>query len=92
MADGLNLVSLPEGQAFGIFGARKVRRACCLLWVTNPMVAEDRPNTRGDSTIPRHCRRKDDLRLERSRPNANSPIGHASGGGASRVPAVTHQL
>ena len=37
------LVSLPEGQAFGIFGERRVRRACPLLLVTNPMVGVERP-------------------------------------------------
>ena len=49
----------------------------------NPMV-EGRSSREGDSTSPRHSHRKDDLRPERSRPHANSPIGHASGGGASR--------
>jgi hypothetical protein len=38
-----------------------------------------------DSTIPRRSRRKDDLRSERSHPNANSPIGHASESDANRV-------
>ena len=49
----------------------------------NPMV-EGRSSREGDSTSPRHSHRKDDLRPERSHPLANSPIGRASGGGASR--------
>src|SRR5437016_1928287 len=85
MADGMNLVRLPESQAFGIFGERWVRRACPSLWVTNPMVGEDRPKRKGDGTAPRHCRGKHHLRREHSRLHANSPIGRASGSDASRV-------
>jgi hypothetical protein len=49
----------------------------------NPMV-EGRARREADSTSPRrsHCK---DLRWARSHPNANNPIGHASGSDASRV-------
>jgi hypothetical protein len=79
------LVSLPEGAALGIvcdrrFGAMPLNMGNP---TPSPMVQERCAKRGADSTFPRRSRRQD-FGPERSHPIANSPIGHASGGGASR--------
>src|SRR5262245_14697475 len=81
----LNLFRLPVGQAFGIFGERRFGTTPLNMGnpSPSPMVQERRAKPGADSTTQRHSRRKD-LRPVCSRPNAKSPIGRASDGGASR--------
>jgi len=91
----------PHGAPLGIVDERRKGGPVASIDNPNPTEAGHRANLGRGRTTPRPGRRNcNHLRLERSHPTANCPIGHASGSGANRVhshraparPAVAHQV